>query len=88
MASTLLRQVGADSARSWNVRRLGTVLRERAWLIFLCILLGGAVATFYLTRAPRAYVATTTIKYQSALSRLLAIFEKDTADPAAQIRVA
>ena len=59
-----------------NFRRLGAILRERSWLIFLFVLLGGALATAYARYAPKRFAAKATVKYQTAMSHWLALVDR------------
>lgn len=80
MAASVLHPVGNRGMGTGSVRRLGTVLRERAWLIFLCVLFGGALATAYMQYAPKQYAATTTVRYRESLMRYLGLKSEGTAD--------
>ena len=76
MALSTLQQVGPGGTGGGNLRRLGTILRERSWLILLCTLLGGALATAYTHYAPKRYAAKATVKYQTAMSHWLALVDR------------
>ncbi len=73
MSSGSLHQISDLGSRGLGLRRLGLVLRERAWLILLCVLLGGAAATAYAWRAPKNYAATAVVKYQAEQLGLLPV---------------
>jgi len=85
MASSSLHQVGAGGMGSGGLRRLATILRERAWLILLCILLGGAAAAAYVFYAPKSYAARSTIQYQNTIAYWLALADRQPLDPTRQI---
>lgn len=70
MAASALHRIDPQPSGG-SARRIGTLLRERAWLIFLFTLLGGALATAYIQYAPKKYAATSTIKYQDSLAQYL-----------------
>jgi len=85
MAASVLHPADNRGVGTGNVRRLGTVLRERAWLIFLCVLLGGAGATAYMQYAPKQYAATTTVEYQASLMQYLSPNQGGPVDPDREI---
>jgi len=82
MALSTLQQVGGGGMAGGSLRRLGTILRERFWLVFLCVLLGGALATAYIQYAPKRFAAKATVKYQTAMSHWLALVDRPELDVA------
>jgi succinoglycan biosynthesis transport protein ExoP len=70
MAASALHRIDPQPSGG-SARRIITLLRERAWLIFLFTLLGGALATAYIQYAPKKYAATSSIKYQDSFAQYL-----------------
>lgn len=56
-----------------RLRKLWTALWERAWLVALCVLLGGGLAALYLYSTPPTFVATAVIKYDVEKAKLLGL---------------
>jgi capsular exopolysaccharide synthesis family protein len=58
-------------ASSADFRRLLFALLEKWWLIALCVLIGGALALWYLRRAPTIYAAIAVIKFDTDTAKML-----------------
>ena len=60
-------------AESLDLRALYHVLREKAWIIALCVLAVGSVTAAYLYRAPRIYVAKVVLQVEQEEQKIINI---------------
>src|SRR5688572_15975248 len=72
----------ADSSNQIDFRILYYTLRERLWLIALCLLVAGLGTTAYLIRAPKVYSSKLVLQVEQEEQKILNIQRVQGEDPA------